>query len=228
MGTRLTHIPFDIETTGFETSAQVTVVGFGLPLGCRVFLNADGRPADGESLQASLAATFDPAIRLSVHASEPALLEAVAAFCADTLAPREYLLVAYNGERFHGGFDLPFLRTRCARQGRDWPFDGIPYADILPLVQDRFNTTAAGEDHDDLVGAYEELVGGPLSARDPFADSGAAVDAFAAGEFQPLLAHNLADIRRTGALAALARQYCGTSEFSLRSLTPTARDPDLS
>lgn len=53
-------------------------------------------------------------------------------------------------------------------------------------------------------------------------------DAFEAGAFGPLLEHNVADVLRTKALASLAERYCGKSEFQLKSLTPSVRDPDLS
>lgn len=171
MGTRLTHIPFDIETTGFETSACVTVVGFALPLGCRVLLNTANRSVTARDLEPRLSTTFETEIKLSVHPREPALLEAMGAFLDENVAPRDYLLVGYNGERFNGGFDLPLLRTRYALQNVEWPFDGIPYADILPLIQDRFNTTADGEERNDLVNAYETLIGGDLSTADPFTES---------------------------------------------------------
>lgn len=228
MGTRLTHVPFDIETSGFETAARVTVVGLELPLGSRVFLNADGRTVRQTELETGLCEQFDTEVRLSAHESEYELLTAVSEFVGETVAPREYLLVAYNGERFNGGFDLPFLRTRYSQHDLAWPFDGLPYADILPLVRNRFNTTVGSEERNDLVSAYETLIGGWLGDEDPFEESREAVAAFEAGEFEPLVAHNLADVLRTGALAALAEQYCGKSEFDLKSLTPSARDPSLS
>lgn len=228
MGTRLTHVPLDIETTGFETSARVTVAGFALPLGVRVFLQTAGRGVETGPLEDRLADRFGTEVRLSVHDTEAELLHALTPFLAETVAARDYMLVAYNGERFDGGFDLPFLRTRYARQDIDWPFDGIPYADILPLVRTRFNTTVGGQERNDLVAAYETLVGDDLSTLDPFDASGDAVDAFETGDFQALLAHNVADILRTGALASLAERYCGKSEFDLKSLTPSVRDPDLS
>lgn len=228
MGTRLTHVSFDIETSGFETNACVTVIGFALPLGCRVLLNTANRSVAGRDLETRLSDTFETEIKLSVHPTETVLLETVATFLEETISPRDYLLVAYNGERFNGGFDLPFLRTRYALQNLEWPFDGIPYADILPLIESRFNTTTEGEEQNNLVKAYETLIDGELSALDPFTDSSEAVDAFETGDFEPLLAHNIADIRRTRALASLAERYCGKSEFKLKSLTPSARDPDLS
>ena len=227
MGKRLRHIPFDIETSGFTLDAQVTVIGVSLPLGCRMFLNTAGRSVSVTSLETRLADQFEEEIQLTIHDSEADLLDAFGEFLGDTVANREYLLVAYNGERFNGGFDLPFLRTRYATHQQDWPFDGIPYADLLPLIQDRFNTTTADDAQNDLVGAYESLIGGPYTAEDPFADSGEAVTAFETGEFEALLAHNIADVLRTKALASLAKPYCGKSDFSLKSLTPVCRDPAL-
>lgn len=228
MGTRLTHVPFDIETTGFDTTARVTVVGFALPLGCRVFLNTGGKPAAVSTLDTELAERFNTEIQLTAHEDESALLTAMTAFVEESIAPREFLLVAYNGDRFNGGFDLPFLRSRFALQDQQWPFDRIPYADIYPLIKDRFNTSADGEEGNDLVTAYDLLTDGDLSAVDPFDESSAAVRAFRTGDFESLLTHNVADILRTKALASLAERFCGKSEFRLKSLTPSARDPDLS
>lgn len=228
MGTRLKHIPFDIETAGFESTAEVTVVGLALPLGNRILLNADGRAVDTESLESQLATTFDVEIDLSTHRCEAELLTTLSKFVDSAIAPREYLLVAYNGERFNGGFDLPFLRTRYALQEQQWPFDGVPYADIYPLIRNRFNTAVDGEDRNDLVTASDVLVGDELSTLDPFDESSEAVEAFESGEFDALLAHNVADILRTAGLAGLAARFCGKSEFNLKSLTPTVRDPDLS
>ncbi len=227
MSTRLTHVPLDIETAGFDTTAEVTVVGFTLPLGNRIFLNTGGREVDPTNIEAQLTATFETEIQLSAHQTERSLLEGVAEFAAEKLAPRDYLLIAYNGERFNGGFDLPFLRTRYTLQDHKWPFDGLPYADLLPVIQNRFNTSIDGEEQNGLVSAYDTLVGGNLTKCDPFDESEEAVIAFETGAFEQLLAHNLADILRTKALASLAEQYCGKSEFNLKSLTPSARDPDL-
>ena len=227
MGTRLTHVSFDIETTGFETTSRVTVIGFGMPLGCRIFLNTGTRQVDEKGLERRLASSFRTEIDLCCHRSEAAVLSAVGTFLETSVAPREYLLVAYNGERYNGGFDLPFLRTRYALQQQEWPFDGIPYADLLPLVRRRFNTTASGDERNDLESAYETLIGGQLTDRDPFSESSEAVDAFDAGDFESLLAHNVADVLRTKALSSLAERYCGKSEFKLKSLTPSVRDPAL-
>jgi len=39
--TALEVVAFDIETTGFDVTDEVTVVGFAVPLGCRVFVRGD-------------------------------------------------------------------------------------------------------------------------------------------------------------------------------------------
>lgn len=228
MGTRLTPIAFDIETTGFRADAVVTTVGFALPLGCRVFLNSGDQPVETAELESQLAATFDTAIELSTHPSERGLLEAVTDYAEASLTPKDYLLVAYNGERYRSGFDLPFLRTRYALLGVAWPFVDLPYADVMPIFQNRFNTTTDDESGDDLEHTYETLVDGEVTDLDPFDDSGEAVAAFEDGEFETLLQHNVADVLRTAALAEVAEQYCGKSDFRLKSLTPTVQDSSLS
>lgn len=228
MGTKLTPVAFDIETSGFETDAVVTAVGVVLPLGCRVMLNTDQQSVDQAALEATLADRFNITLQLSCHQTEQKLLESLTEFAAASLTPKEYLLVAYNGERFRSGFDLPFLRTRYTRQDVAWPFIDVPYADLMPIFQHRFNTQLGDESAADLEGVYETIVGNELTALDPFEDSSQAVEAFEAGDFETLLQHNIADILRTDALATVAEQYCGKSEFKLKSLTPTVSDSALS
>lgn len=228
MGTRLTPIAFDIETTGFETDATVTVVGFSLPLGCRILFATGDRAVRESTIEERLEDTFDVTIQVSAHRTEADLLEAVTAFAADSITPKEYMLVAYNGERYRSGFDLPFLRTRYALQDVDWPFVDTPYADVMPIFQHRFNTVVDEEGVGDLERVYGELVGGDLASLDPFETSAKAVTAFESGDFDSLLAHNAADVLRTQALVSIAQRYCGKSEFRLKSLTPTSMDSSLS
>ncbi|WP_267161695.1 hypothetical protein [Halovenus salina] len=218
----LEMVPFDIETTGFDVSDEVTVVGFEVPLGCRVFLQADADTA-GE-LEATVSELCGTHVKLSIHESEAALLETVGVFAEKRLYGDDVLLVAYNGERWKGGFDLPFLRTRLAATGVEWPFRDMPYADLLPVVTRRFNVTVDGEDRSTLPGAYEALVDGDLNDRDPFDDSGEAVTAFAEGWYADLVTHNVVDVLRTGALGQVTRRYCSKSDYSLKSLTPTIHD----
>ncbi len=219
----LTPVAFDIETTGFETTAQSTVLGLVFPAGVRVFVNTEGRPVTTEKLQQQQRAIFDEQIVLSVHDSEQQLFDAFSKTIREKIAPREYLLTAYNGELWRSGFDLPFLRTRFLLHETQWPFADVPYADLLPIFKSRFNT--AGLDKNEqkatLEHVYETLVGGTLTELDPFETSAEAVDAFEAGDFESLVQHNIADILRTQALATVAEQYCSKSDFKLKSLSPT-------
>lgn len=123
--TDLTTVAFDIETTGFETSDQLTVIGFDSPVASRVFLNTDGTTPSA-NLEDDLNTKLNAPVQLSVHTSEQELLTEMSAFVTSTLTQRDAKLVAYNGERWSGGFDLPFLRTRLCTHAIDWPFGSLP------------------------------------------------------------------------------------------------------
>jgi hypothetical protein len=215
----LEQVAFDIETTGFDVEDEVTVVGFGLSMGVRVFVQTAGRPPG--DVTSEVDAATEALVNVSTHSSEEALLVAVAGFVAERLCDADVLLVAYNGERWRGGFDVPFLRTRYAQHGVAWPFTDVAYADVMPVVTDRFNTTVDGEEHRDLAGVYEVLCGGEYGAVDPFDGSEAAVAAFENGWFAELVLHNVADVLRTQALGRVAERYCSKSDFGVKSLTPT-------
>ena len=220
--TELVHVPFDIETTGLGATDEVTVVGFELDLGCRVFYQTGDRLHEG--CEAMVRDRTDELVKLSAHRSERVLLEAVSEFVATRLRSDDVLLVAFNGEVWRGGFDLPFLRTRFAVHDIAWPFRDIPYADLLPVIRDLFNTRLDGEDASDLDTAYEALCGGGYGVFDPFQDSAEAVAAFDDGRFEELVLHNVSDVLRTGQLSGVAQRYCAKSDFKLKSLTPTVHD----
>lgn len=222
----LAHVAFDIETTGLDAADEVTVVGFELELGCRVFYQTGGRETASDEIQTAVQDRTGTHVEVSAHQSERALLEAVSAFVATRLRSADVLLVAYNGETWRGGFDLPFLRTRYAACDVAWPFRDLPYADVLPIVRDLFNTTVGDEESADLDTAYEILCAGDAGAVDPFAESDEAVAAFENGRFEDVVLHNVADIRRTGQLSSLAQRYCSKSDFDLKSLTPTVDSAD--
>ena len=219
----LTPVAFDIETTGFEATAQVTVLGLVFPKAVRVFVNIGEYAVDAETLEASQSAQCDDHVVLTTHDSEAALLTAFSTTVSEKIGPRDYFLTAYNGELWKSGFDLPFLRTRFLAHEIQWPFEDVPYADLLPIFKARFNTTPSnGDDHQTtLGGVYERLIGGELTARDPFDDSAKAIEAFESGEFDRLVQYNITDILRTQALANVAQRYCSKSDFKLKSLSPT-------
>jgi len=95
----------------------------------------------------------------------------------------------------------------------DWPFPDVAYADTMDMM-DLFDTG----DTNDLVGVYNRLIG--TGSCDPFDDSGRAVAAFEAADWEPLLLHNLADIKRTRGLALLAHRYVPRSDFNMKNLSP--------
>ena len=214
MMTQLKTVAFDIETTGFETTDQVTVIGFDADISSRVFLNLDDRE-NPSFLAKRLDDEMDPSVVLSTHESEKALLEAMNDFVESSLTSQEIKLVAYNGETWNGGFDLPFVRTRLNAHDLEWPFIDLPYIDLMDVFDSRFNTTEAS-----LTAVYEELLGEDLSDLDPFEDSSEAVDAWEHGDFELVVRHNVADIRRTRALMDVAERYCSKSDFSMKSLDP--------
>jgi uncharacterized protein YprB with RNaseH-like and TPR domain len=212
--TELSTVAFDIETTGFETRDQLTVVGFDSAVASRVFLNTDGT-TPSSTLTDQLNEKLQTAVQLTYHDSEQELLTELTTFVTSTLTQRNAKLVAYNGERWNGGFDLPFLRTRLCTHGLEWPFGTLPYVDVMDVFEKRFNTS-----ENTLNGVYGELIGAGMNELDPFADSSEAVTAWEGGAFEPLITHNVADIRRTRALMDLAERYCSKSDFSMKSLDP--------
>ena len=214
--TALDTVAFDIETTGFAVDDRLTVVGFDADVGSRIFLNTGGQSCPSD-LDAQVNEDLNPSVSVSVAESEQTLLSEMNSFVESTLAHQDVKLVAYNGERWGGGFDLPFLRTRLCYHGVDWPFTELPYIDAMDVFETRFNTSG-----DTLTAVYEELVGSGLTELDPFTDSEEAVGAWERGEFEPLVLHNVADIRRTRALMQLAERYCSKSHFTMKSLDPVA------
>lgn len=210
----LRPVAFDIETSGLGADAIVTVAGFAHDPGISVVLNTGGMDADEPHLTEALETRLPVPVSLTVCPDERELLGRVTGL-ADRLDKDSHYLCAYNGETWRGGFDLPFLRSRCVASGCAWPFAGLAYVDVLEVV-DRFET----DDVSDLEGVYNLLIGEPTC--DPFDDSGEAVTAFEAGDWLPLLLHNAADVRRTRALARLAERYVPTSDFGMKNLDPPA------
>ena len=210
----LATIAFDIETTGFSTTGQLTVVGLDAEIGSRVFLNTDGDACAAE-IEQQVNDHLTTPVTLSVHDDEGALLDAVKTFVDATIAQRDVKLVAYNGETWKGGFDLPFLRTRLSHHDREWPFAELPYIDVMEVFSSRFNTS-----ENSLTGVYDELVASGHGTVDPFEESSEAVNAWQTGDFEAVVLHNIADIRRTRALMDVAERYCSKSDFSMKSLEP--------
>ncbi len=214
--TVLETVAFDIETTGFTVEDHLTVVGFDSDIGSKVFVNT-GQTSCPADLESRVNDELELPASITIRETERGLLSEMTTFVRSTLAHQDVKLVAYNGERWNGGFDLPFLRTRLCAHDLDWPFAELPYIDAMDVFESRFNTT-----EDTLTGVYRELLGHGLTSLDPFEDSKEAVEAWEQGKFKPLVRHNVADIRRTRALMQLAERYCSKSDFSMKSLDPVA------
>lgn len=208
----LSPVAFDIESSGLDDNAVITVAGFRDQQGDWLILNTEGRSADGEAIIDAVQPSVDCPVVVRAVETERALLETLTEYIDQRLGSGSYL-TAYNGETWNDGFDLPFVRSACLRNDVAWPFDDVPYADMMEALQ-RFDTG----DVRDLAGVYDRLIDDEHC--DPFVESGAAVSAWTAGEWVPLLKHNLADIERTRELAVLAGQYVPKSDFSMKNLTP--------
>lgn len=213
-----TNVAIDIETCGLGAEEVVTVVGLLPPdRHASVVLNADGRRVGAGALQARIAEAARHPVEVSVVDGERALLEALARLAFERVDRTANRLVAYNGDTWKGGFDLPFLRTRCGRRDVEWPLAGYTFTDVYPLVEKRFNTTVETPDdgrgsRDDLVSAHR-LLCAPAREFDPLDDSAAAVECFRSGAFRRLVQHNVSDVHRTLDLAELACRYAPWRSF---------------
>lgn len=209
----LSPIAFDIETSGLEPGSVVTVAGLTTDMGSWLALNTTGREADSTRLSTEVEHESGSNVRVSVFQDEEHLLNGLEDFATQTIAGDRHYLTAYNGERWRGGFDLPFIRSACLRRDVSWPFPDVAYADTMDMVE-RFDTG----DVSDLVGVYDALIG--KDDCDPFDDSASAVQTHRDGDWVPLLLHNLADIERTRELAVLAGRYVPKSDFRMKNLSP--------
>lgn len=86
----------------------------------------------------------------------------------------------------------------------------------MNVFETHFNTSG-----DTLSGVYEPI-GAGLNKFAPFTDSSEAVTAWKDSAYEPLITHNVADIRQTRALVELAERYRSNSDFSMKSLEPIA------
>jgi len=212
----LSPLAIDIETDGLDPGSVITVVGIASGMGAWLALNTGGRTVDDTALETELRDRTDAHVELAVVEDEQALLEALTEVCEARIDGDRHYVTAYFGEVWDGGFDFPHMRTACVRQNVEWPFTDVAYADVTDMM-DRFDTG----DANDLEGVYEELIG--TDHGDPFADSGAAVEAFREGDWVNLLLHNYYDIKRTRELAVLAGRFIAKSDFRMKNLEPPDR-----
>ena len=101
----LEQVAFDIETTGFDVADVVTTVGFAVPLGVRVFVQAGDADVTGSEVEAMVRERTDAHVVVSVHESEAALLQAVGSFAAERFRGADVLLVGRSGTVSFGDID---------------------------------------------------------------------------------------------------------------------------
>ena len=222
------NVAIDIETTGFEAFGRITTFGMLVEKNdtrhAYVILNNSGEfgSTDDKQKVAEIKEAIESAspceVAFSTTLDERYLLLEVQSLIFERFEKEYDRFVAYNGETWHGGFDIPYLRSRYNALNLDWPFSGCDYLDLYPVISKRFNTTLPKgdgdemEDHNDLVGAHQ-LLCRPREEFDPYEDSKQAVEDFRAGNFVPLVKHNVSDILRTVDLANVAEQYASPTQM---------------
>lgn len=202
---RKKYVAFDIETTGFSTEAIFSVAGLLPPhRHASLVLNVEGRSVDEAELKQEVQNRSQESIGLQVVDNEKELLKELARVIFERFERSNNTLVAYNGETWRGGFDIPYLRTKCEHHDVDWPLNRLPYLDLYEVIEKRFHTVVAEDsengdeqnEENDLVGAHR-LLCQPEFEFDPFEDSEEAVSCHYVGDWTNLLLHNLSDLHRT-------------------------------
>lgn len=231
------NVAWDIETTGFDWSHEITVSGFWFPdAHATIIVNAPhslNRPA----IERQLSDRSHVPVEVVVAHAEREVLGEMRRVVFDRIERDYNRLVGYNAGSWGGGFDLPFTRTRCIRLGVDWVFDGVVFADLWDPINKRLNTThteyGISDSISSLVDAYTVLltntdadphIGDDEYERyaqlqyDPFDESGSAVGHYQRGEIVPVCAHNLADVQRTWELGKLVDEFVPAKDITEKKL----------
>lgn len=143
----LTFVPFDIETTGFKAADGdfVTNVVLHHEDNYHIFINTNGDKVDASEMQKKiLKETELENIVLYACETERKLLLNISDYL-ESHTDDNTILTAFNGETYRANtdFDVPFLRTRCLRNGVGWILDGFWYSDTYEVFSQssRFDTT---------------------------------------------------------------------------------------
>lgn len=147
----LNFIPFDIETTGFKAADGDFVTNVVLHHNdlYHIWINTDGEEVSAREIQDEVedGSELDNIV-LYVCESEREMLLNIGDYL-DEHAGKNAVLTAFNGETYSGrtDFDVPFLRTRCFRNGVPWILDGYWYTDTYEVFsqKSRFDTTVKAE-----------------------------------------------------------------------------------
>lgn len=214
------NIAIDIETQGFDAAndSEVTVIGFYPSSSEDTPVSLVNVGQDVDTLSEIEVKTYFHARNIEeLHIipceSEEVLLDKALRTVIDKLDSSQRL-VGYNAEKWTGGFDLPFLRTRFMKNNIDWFFDGVYYCDIIHEVTNHINTThtSEGDESNDLDTVHELLC--EESIEDPFENSEEAVSKYTNGEFESVIHHCHADVQRTLELFYLVLEYTSVRKAS--------------
>lgn len=147
----LSFVPLDIETTGFKAAdgdfiTNVVLHNNGL---YHIWINTDGNEVEASEMESEIIEKADlDNLVLYVCEDERQLLLNIQDYL-ETHTDEYTILTAFNGETYKGNtdFDLPFLRTRCLKNGVEWILEGFWYTDTYDVYSDssRFDTTIQSE-----------------------------------------------------------------------------------
>lgn len=234
------NVAWDIETTGLAWSDEITVSGFWFPKGhATLIVNTGVHEINSEVTEQTLTEYCSAAVEIRSVESEAGLLTALRRLVFDRFDHDYNRLIAFHADAWNGGFDLPFTRTRCVRNGIEWVFSDVVFCDLYEPVKKRFNTSytayGATESINSLDGTtatllddnpniphllelntdYQSYHDAPY---DPFANSKMAAVAYDQGDLLAVCQHNLADIQRTWELGELARSFIPTRDLPEKKL----------
>jgi hypothetical protein len=232
-------VAWDIETTGFNWNDVITVSGFWFPAGhATLILNTETPTIDTNGYDGQIEAVREELdVRIHVCEDEHDLLHKMDEVIFEQFEPNYNRLIAFNADSWQGGFDLPFLRTRCFVHDHSWMFDGVEFADLWEPIKKRINTTNttynSATDINSLTGSHAILFNSDNPDAlidpeehphyrdypyDPFTDSSSAIYSYQHGEYFPILMHNLADVHRTWELGELVRAFVSAKDITTKKL----------
>ena len=133
---------FDIETTGRLRTDEVNLIGIRKGGITKVFARTDTPSEDVRLDEDALLDETGENVGVARCDSEEELLTRTRRHVG-YLFDGETVFVAYNGETFNGGFDIPFLRTRAAVNDVSHPFKSVRFLDPYEAIggNGRLNTT---------------------------------------------------------------------------------------
>lgn len=102
------HVAWELETTGFAWSDQITVLGFWFPGGhTELIVNTNGEVLSPDNVEAQLEdVSGGVSVSVTVADDESAFLEAMQQVLFDRIDTQYNRRTAYNAESWKSGFDL--------------------------------------------------------------------------------------------------------------------------